>query len=116
MTRSRNGYRRCRVCKKERSLKTGFYWKKTKSGGVSYEFTCKKCRTAEFLRRYNRANTLIKELSAEDYIQEQECSECVFLVECNYMVKIRKSLNSPYCFEDSKFHHRYLKQYGKGIT
>jgi len=120
MTRSRNGYRRCRVCNKERHLKTGFYWRKRKSGLIVYDYTCKKCRTAEFLQRYNRVKTLIKELSAEeypaDYMQEQECSECVFLVECNYMVKIKKSLINPYCFEDSMSHHRYLKQYGKGIT
>ena len=120
MGRSRNGYRRCRVCNKERHLKTGFYWRKRKSGLIVYDYTCKKCRTTEFLQRYNRVKTLIKELSAEeypaDYMQEQECSECVFLVECNYMVKIKKSLINPYCFEDSMFHHRYLKQYGKGIT
>ena len=120
MGRSRRGYRKCRACKKEKKLDTNFYKKKANSGAVIYEYVCKKCKTQQFLQRYNKAKELIKELSAveypADYIQDQECGKCIFLVECNYMVKVKKSLVDPYCFEDSKFHHRYLKQYNKELT
>ena len=45
--------------------------------------------------------------------KQVECNECIFLRECNYIVKIAKLEISPYCFIDSPFHHRYVKEYGK---
>lgn len=44
-----------------------------------------------------------------------DCNSCVFLRECNYIVKTAKLLISPYCFVDSPFHHRFIKEYGKVI-
>ena len=45
--------------------------------------------------------------------RQVECNECIFLRECNYIVKLAKLEISPYCFADSLFHHRYVKEYGK---
>jgi hypothetical protein len=113
------GYRTCRVCKKYRNLKKWFYKRKRKNGNWTYESTCKSCVTNQFLQRYGKAKELLKEMVSieypADYLQEQECGKCIFLVECNYMVKVQKSLKNPYCFTDSPLHHRFLKQYGKEL-
>ena len=111
----RTDYRKCRVCKELKKLKANFYQKRNKLGNLIYEQICKGCRTKQFLQRYGKAKKILDELKSDpsvvDYLQDNDCGECVFLKECNYMVKVQKSEKNPYCFEDSKFHHRYLKEY-----
>lgn len=118
MGRTVTGYRTCKVCKKSLKLKRNFYIRRTRTGNLNYDRICKKCQSKLFLQRYSKARDIIKELGhvkeTATYIEEQECVTCIFLGECNYLVKVAKSEKNPYCFEDSPLHHRYLKQYGKG--
>ena len=118
MVKKKAGYRICKVCKKSLRLKRNFYIRRSRIGNKNYDRICKRCQSKLFIQRYHGVKDIIKELGkgqeTANYIQEQECSKCVFLGECNYMVKVQKSDDYPYCFPNSRFHHRYLKQYGKG--
>lgn len=54
-------------------------------------------------------------LNLDGFYSDQVCNKCVFLRTCNYKVKVLKSIDSPYCFEDSMYHQFFVLVYGKEI-
>lgn len=105
---SHPGLKKCRVCQQRKGLDE-FYKRKKRDGTQVHEDICKSCRTKQFLSKYTYVKEIIREIVAQEYSEdEQECEACSFLRECNYLVKVEKSMKSPYCFSDSPFHHRYM--------
>jgi len=56
-----------------------------------------------------------KPVETDDYMDKMApnnpCARCVFLRECRTLVSEYSEID-PYCWVSSKFHHRYLAEYG----
>lgn len=106
-------YKLCVKCNKNRKLMGNFLIRKTKSGGIVYGDICKRCRVDKELERRNSSASRQKIRLPNISNKDHPCSACKFLKDCNYRVKILKSLDSPYCFIDSRYHFMFVREYGK---
>lgn len=107
-------YKLCSKCKRLKRLKSGFAVNKSKSGRISYDDVCRRCRSDKNVERYNRSQERQKiRMPNEGGISEQACEKCKFIFDCSYRVKVLKSIDSPYCFVDSRYHFIFVREYGK---
>lgn len=114
----------CGRCKEVKPIdRDHFYNKLTRYGKPTFDFMCIDCRQVYHAERY-QIDKEIKESSLNHsglmslpgnsgFNADQVCSKCVFLRECNYLVKVAKSTTDPYCFKTSKLHVRFVAYYGK---
>jgi len=78
---------------------------------------CRACRKIhrQQVKPQGSASHSQKPVETDDYMDEMApknpCARCVFLRECRHLVATLSEID-PYCWVSSKFHHRYLAEYG----